>query len=146
MRIYHCDIWSIALRSDAVCITTNSIIKKDGHAVMGAGIALQAKQKYKNIDWYLALHIQTNGNTVGIIRPTGPRIISFPTKHHWKDNSDLQLIEQSAIQLARLIKEHGWTKVAMPKPGCANGKLNWTDVEPIIDKYLPSVFICEFKK
>jgi len=32
--------------SEAMCITTNGIVKKDGKAVMGAGIAKQANSFY----------------------------------------------------------------------------------------------------
>ena len=34
---------------DFVCITTNSILNKNGELVMGAGVALEAKQKLSEI-------------------------------------------------------------------------------------------------
>ena len=62
------------------------------------------------------------------------------------DNSDLELIEKSAKQLAEYY-EVGWQlgadlpKFYMPKPGCANGNLDWKDVEPIIEDTLAHIVI-----
>jgi hypothetical protein len=142
MKIFNCDIFSLADRADAICITINGIIKADGRAVMGAGNALQAKKLYPDIDLRLADHLNNHGNVPGIIN-LKPCIVSFPTKNHWRDKSSLFLIEQSAQLLALMIKERHWQKVALPKPGCNNGHLKWEEVEPIIEKYLPSVFVCE---
>ena len=35
------------LGDDAICVTTNGMIKNDGLAVMGAGIAKEADNRYK---------------------------------------------------------------------------------------------------
>jgi len=142
MKIYRCDIWSLADRADAICITTNGLTKANGEAVMGKGIALQARQRFPGIDRVLGDHLRTRGNVPGIIN-VNPTIVSFPTKNDWRDKSDLDLIEKSARKLSSMIAEHGWTKIALPKPGCASGGLQWPQVEPIIDRWLPSVFICD---
>ena len=36
----------VSSRADAVCITTNSKLKSNGRAVMGAGVAKIARDKY----------------------------------------------------------------------------------------------------
>ena len=142
MKIYRCDIWSLADRADAICITTIGLTKANVEAVMGRGIALQARQRFPGIDRVLGDHLRARGNVPGIIN-VNPTIVSFPTKNDWRDKSDLDLIEKSARKLSSMIAEHGWTKIALPKPGCANGGLRWPQVEPIIDRWLPSVFICD---
>ena len=38
------DIFGLPKNGEAMCVTTNGIVKEDGHAVMGAGIAKQANQ------------------------------------------------------------------------------------------------------
>ena len=45
-----------------VCITTNGIIKKDNTLVMGAGIALQAKQRFPGVSEILAYMVKSHGN------------------------------------------------------------------------------------
>lgn len=143
MKVYHCDIFSLADRADAICITTNGIIKADGTAVMGKGIALEASKRYPALPLTLSRHIALYGNVPGIILQT-PKIVSFPTKNDWRDNSSLELIEQSAKHLAAMIEANNWSKVAITKPGCANGNLQWSDVEPIIERYLPNIYVCDF--
>ena len=79
----------------AVCITTNGLVKRNGEAVMGAGLAKIALQKFPTLDYSLGDAINTLGNHVhvltmpslqGPILPLRPgehlpyHIISFPTK------------------------------------------------------------------
>ena len=130
------NIWD--QKCDWLCVTTNGIIKKNGCAVMGKGIALQAKQRYPYIDKILAQKIQKNGNIVSpLIKVDGHCILSFPTKHHWKDSSDLELIKESATQLKTHFDEQSEKPVViLPRPGCSNGKLDWADVKAIIEPIL----------
>lgn len=143
MKIYNCNIWSLVDRADAICVTTNGIIRKDGTAVMGAGIALQAKQRFPGIEITIAKHLKANGNIPGIIH-LNPCIVSFPTKHDWRNDSDIILIEQSAYLLRQMIVTQNWSKIAITKPGCANGKLQWSQVEPILDCHIPMVSVCDY--
>lgn len=100
---------------DAFCVTTNGVVKKDGKAVMGAGI-----------DERLAFLLNNYGNNVYHLGSyEHGKILSFPTKIHWRDNSDIDLIKRSCIQLEQLIDKHGYTHVILPRPGCSNGKLSW---------------------
>lgn len=111
-------------------ITTNGIIKKDRTAVMGKGIALQANQKYSLLSLELANHINNHGNVVGIFPKY--KIITFPTKNHWKDDSTYQLIEKSCEELYFICTENNINKIVMPKVGCSNGRLEWNKVRKII--------------
>lgn len=122
---------------DAICITTNGITKKSGDAVMGAGIAKACAEKFPRSPKDLAEGLKENGNVVQIISPTiYGLILSFPTKNHWKDPSNIELIKKSCHQLMDFIDENKLTRVLLPKPGCSNGKLEWSEVEPIISEIL----------
>lgn len=131
--------------ADAICITTNGIVKKTGEAVMGKGIAAEAAQLYPFLPGLLGNNLTLTGNHCYDFYMT-PRlgqtswippnvIITFPTKNDWKDNSDKMLILQSSIELFKLTQEHTeWKRVAIPRPGCGLGKLNWEeDVKPILN-------------
>lgn len=127
----------------AICITTNGIIKKNGEAVMGAGVAKSATKHYQGIARTLANQLRQHGNHVfylGNYNTTmcGNHVVfSFPTKHDWKDPSDINLIIQSAHELVQICDKMGIQECFIPRPGCNNGRLNWNDVcraiEPILD-------------
>jgi len=132
--------------ADAICITTNGIVKKNGRAVMGAGVAKSAAQKFNNIDYDFGQLLLHNGHYTQIIKDEYVNnkkvsIISFPTKFHFKDKSDLELIEKSVKQLLMLAIRHLWQKIILPRPGCLNGGLNWeTEVKPLLKEYLDERF------
>ena len=62
MREAFGDLWLID--ADAKCITTNGFIKKNGEAVMGAGVAKEAAIKYPELPEKLGYSIGVNGNRV----------------------------------------------------------------------------------
>ena len=124
-----------------ICITTNGIIKTNNRLVMGKGIALTAKQLYPDIDLQLGLAVKELGNIPHLITHNNQIIISFPTKHHWRDNSDLVLITQSISNLILLANSYTLTNVYLPKVGCGNGNLSWFEVKLLLDKYLDDRFI-----
>jgi hypothetical protein len=130
------NIWN--QECDWLCITTNSNIRSDGNAVMGRGVALEAAQRFPGIAKVLANHLRQNGNVVGLLmKACGKYIFSFPTKNNWWDNSDLDLIKKSTLELKKLYDlEDKKPIVILPRPGCANGKLSWESVKPILEKIL----------
>jgi len=128
------DIWSFWQSRQWVAITTNGIVKKDGTAVMGKGIALQAAQRFPDLPKQLALKIKSMGNCVFIFPEY--RVATFPTKTDWKNNSDLLLIGDSCRQLRQLLFIHSIEKIFLPRPGCENGGLLWKDVKPVLESIL----------
>lgn len=120
----------------AVVVTTNGMIRNDGKAVMGAGIALQAAQRFLELPLLLADALRKYGNQTFYY--PNRNLFTFPTKYDWKMPSDLSLIEKSAIQLAEMLTRGPYShlRVILPKPGCGHGKLSWAQVEPILDKHL----------
>ena len=128
--------------SEGICVTTNGMIRKDGRAVMGAGVAKAFRDRYEGLDYTLAKSLRENGNVVSDLGiKEGYHIISFPTKNNWKDNSDINLIEQSAKQLVQLADKLNLTTVWLPQPGCTNGHLDWETVKKVIEPYLDDRFI-----
>ena len=122
---------------DAFCITTNGIIKGDGRAVMGAGIAKECRDRFNNIDLRLANLIKKNGSiTQQLGTYSNGAVIAFPTKNHWRDTSSIELIRKSCHELNALIETRGFKKVLLPRPGCGNGGLNWNEVKAIIEPIL----------
>jgi len=60
----------------------------------------------------------------------------FPTKRHWRDQADLQGIENGLKWLCENYKKNGIKSLAIPSLGCGLGRLEWKDVGPLLCKYL----------
>lgn len=134
------DIWNY-YKKGYIVIPTNGVIKNNGENVMGRGLALQVKKKYSEFPKLLGDNLKQYGNVPLIF--TEYKFITFPVKHYWWEKADLKLIKNSAQLLG---KEwiHKPELIYMPKIGCGNGHLNWEDVVPIIEEYLPLVTIIDF--
>ena len=108
--------------------------------VMGAGIALQFKRLYPRMfDEY------RRKCAAGEIRPgelhiwqslNGERIVNFPTKRDWRNNSRYEDIESGLLALKRFLASQGPVRVTIPALGCGNGGLNWSVVSAMISKHL----------
>lgn len=134
-------LWELLLKEYDVhlCITTNGIVRKDGKAVMGRGIALEAAQKFSWIQTNLGTNLKKYGNNVHYL---GNNIFSFPVKHHWRDKADIELIKKSCLEIMDALDDlteerKEKQKVLLVRPGCGNGGLNWeTEVKPLISTLL----------
>src|SRR3990167_5974984 len=101
------DIWKIWDTGyyDAIVITTNGYIKQDGRAVMGRGIAKEARDKFPNLDARLGSKLKIYGNHVFMFSPDeflNPVLFTFPVKPEfgsrgepgWKVKADMNLVKQ----------------------------------------------------
>lgn len=145
MKEMHCtdSLFGLPQYSDeAAVVTTNGVIRKNGNGVMGAGQALEAKKLFPGVEERLGKYLQKYGNRVfnmgfQILNGRLMSLITFPTKHHYKDNSDLELIRQSAIQLKQIANKFGLTKIFLPAVGCGLGRLDYEQqVKPILQEIL----------
>ncbi len=74
--------------------------------------------------------------------PNGVKwFLLFPTKRHWRENSDLKGIEEGLHWLATNYKTEGITSIALPALGCGLGNLDWRDVGRMMCRYLASLEI-----
>jgi hypothetical protein len=138
------------------------------HAVMGRGVARQATQRFPDVAYRLAWLLQKFGNRPMKIMQIGPMgcdglhkdetpgrcqrdehrikpgvwLVSFPVKHHWRDQADLDLILSSALKLRDMADKFGWQRVLIPRPGCGNGGRDWlTEVAPLLHPVLDDRFL-----
>ena len=125
------DFWTVS--ADLRCITTNGALGTNYRAVMGKGIALEARMRYHDIEAILGSLIKKYGNHVFHL---GYNLISFPTKYHWKQDSDVVLIKRSAQELVILLRDNPAKRILLTRPGCGNGNLQWEAVKPVIQEIL----------
>lgn len=60
----------------------------------------------------------------------------FATKQHWREQADLRGIEQGLHWLNDTRNKNEIRSLALPALGCGLGNLNWSDVGPLMCKYL----------
>jgi hypothetical protein len=141
------DIWAAAaaIDADAICITTNGSITGRRLGVMGAGVALEAANRYNaehavvpgrrlwTLQRRLGRYLEDNGNHVGVLVPPPPHtLVVFPVKIEWSEMADVGLIQRSVDELIQLTDRLQWRQVVLPRPGCGNGGRSWEDVKPLL--------------
>lgn len=151
------DIFNYIGQVDAICITTNGAIKSNGELVMGAGVAKEFYDRYNEqffISRILAqklyrgpqlphLHVVDKKDNicykcVDAEDNQGTYILSFPTKNHFQDKGDLELIKQSARRMVWIANNYKLKSVIIPSPGTGCGKLSkeevYKELSNILDK------------
>jgi hypothetical protein len=135
------DLWTYPC--DYRGIPTNLVTKKNGHLVMGAGVAKQAAERYPELPETWGEFTRALGG--GVFVDDEFNLFAFPTKHHWREPSSLSLIEKSARELEwfALDPERSAKTFAMPRPGCGLGGLKWEEVRPLLVRLPDNVVILE---
>ena len=145
--------------TDSICITTNGIIGNDGRAIMGAGCAGEAARRWPTVRKTLGKALKAFGNLPYVIGMTDPDgnfqdtdaklildkkyqclIWSFPTKGDFRYKSLTDLIVKSAKLMVEHADKFELKKIVMPRPGCSNGKLEWSEVKKLIEPILDDRF------
>ena len=136
------DIWDYHKQGNWIVIPTNGTVKANGECVMGRGVALQAKRKFPNVPYSLGQQILKTGNVLHLWEKE--RLLALPVKHNYWEKASMSLIERGIRQLRdffdSVITDYP-TPVYMVRLGCGNGKLDWGDVKPILEKYLDDRFV-----
>jgi hypothetical protein len=145
MRVTTGNLWDFLDRpeSKAIVIPTNGAVTKDGRAVMGRGVAEQAKRRFPGIDRRLGMQIRDLGLAVYMIEqsagvPHNTRLIAFPVKYRWQEKADLTLMAHSFNQLRNLSTGALFhVTFFLPMVGCGNGGRDWdTEIKPLAVQYL----------
>lgn len=132
---------------EAYVVTTNGMTRKDGTAVMGAGIAKNAAILFPSLPALLGRSLKKYGNRAFAYRVNDKNgktynVVTMPTKQDWRNPSDIELIKASCRQMTEIADVNGFTKIYMPKPGCKNGGLDWeSQVKPVISQLLDDRFV-----
>ena len=125
--------------SDAIVNTVNCV------GVMGGGVAKAIKEKYP---WCLSPYkdacereiLQPGGVLVVALEVEPvidyPTIINIATKNHWRGKTRIEWVEEALRNLASLLSKGEFLTVAMPRPGCGLGGLDWEDVGPLVEMHL----------
>ena len=148
------DLWVVD--ADLRVISTNPVTRNDGAAVMGRGCAKEAKERFPGLEYHFGRLLDKHGNRVMRLAETAPDgthalglfskdrtgtvLASFPVKKHWREEAMPELIRRSADQLLALADKFGYERIALPRPGCGNGRLLWADVKVLLEPVLDDRF------
>lgn len=142
MKEINGNIWSLTLndRTCRVCIPICRTYKKNGDLVMGKGLAKEAAKLSPVLPRMWGINY-TNLRRSFLLKYYDT-FIGFPTKRHWRDQSDLDLITASAMELLLSWEYNTTTQILIPQVGCGEGGLAWGEVRPILRRILaPDHFV-----
>jgi hypothetical protein len=119
------DVWELHGDGFWVLVPTNMRRKKDGSAVMGAGLARDATHRYPDL-------AARYGRALGDGRPftsfPSYRLLLGPTKDDWRPLAKMQLVEELLDGAARWCRAHQGEALAVAVPGCGHGGLGYGPV------------------
>lgn len=157
-KLEYGNIFDYVGKADCICVTTNGTIKSNGELVMGAGVAKQFYDKYKDlgIARILAnkLYRGTPLKTMHVVNSkdnicykaidakdnNGTYVLSFPTKNHFMDKGDLELIKRSAHRAMLFADMYNLKNIIIPSPGTGCGQLDEEDVYEALNDILDERF------
>ena len=149
MKEIYGDAWDIFANDDfqILCITTNASLRSNGNGIMGAGIALEARNRMPDIEESLGQGLRLFGNIpFRLAESADQEIWSFPVKEEWTQKADIDLIVASCISISEYFKDQT-VNILLPRPGCRRGNLKWKDVKKVIEPLLSDKFsIVHFKE
>ena len=120
----------------AIVITVNC------EGVMGAGIALDAKNRWPEIYNSYSKRCELNDFYIGDImwaNSGSKKVALFPSKKLWRAPSKLNYIRDGLYTLRTDIDQKSITSIALPQLGCSNGGLTWSEVKPLIVEKLSGI-------
>lgn len=131
------DLFALHAAGSVIAVTTSGLVGRDGLARIGPGCARACAQRFPWFSERLGTMIQAEGvRTVHV----GERIVAFPVERSPYDNPDLAMIARSARELVALTDREGWAGVALPRPGCGHGGLDWCEVRRTLSDVLDDRF------
>lgn len=115
-----CNLWIEP--ADFRCIPSSGALARDGTAIMTSKIALEAKQRYTDLDVDLGRLLASRGNHVHLLRPG---LVSFPIKQFQWSGVTLDIVRRSANELSALVGE---AKTLLPRPELGDDDVAWEEV------------------
>ena len=139
-ELFNQDLWELYDKGNWIAITTNNVVKNNGEVVMGRGVALEAARRLPSLPKELG-NLLRSSNLNNPCCFSNYRLVTFPTKYHYRNDSDILLIQHSAEFLSNWFSNKPQIEaIYIPRPGCGNGNLNWEDVKLVIEPILDDRF------
>lgn len=115
---------------DVLTVTVNTV------GDMGAGIALEAKYRYPDMERHYADLCDSGEFKVGQLflwRHSTPKLLLFPTKQHWRYPSRMEFVTAGLEKFVATYRDRQIWSLALPHLGASHGGLEWSDVRREIE-------------
>jgi O-acetyl-ADP-ribose deacetylase (regulator of RNase III) len=111
--------------------------------IMGKGIAKTFRERYPAMFREYRRLCEREELKVGRLHLwKGDRwVLNFPTKTTWRLPSKIEYIEAGLQTFVASYERMGLVSVSFPPLGCGNGNLDWTEVRPLMERYLNKINI-----
>lgn len=113
------NIWDLHAAGYAVVIPTNTCFRGTGTAVMDAGLAKQAADRFPALPATYGKWLRGPHPEVPFAAPN--RLFCLPTKRDWREVAQMDLIESG---MDWLCQHYGEERVALPLLGAGLGQLD----------------------
>lgn len=123
-----CNLW--IEKAEFRCIPCSGAVTSDGLAIMDTGVALEANQRFHNLDLDLGRLLTSRGNHCHLIRPG---VVSFPIKQYQWSGLSLDIVKRSGHELCSLV---GDAQTLLPIPTDSEGNCSLEEVAKALD-FLP---------
>ncbi len=130
--LFEVDLWALHELGWWAVIPTNLQVRSNGEAVMGAGLAKAAAARFPELPAAYGRYLADGKRRMA---KRDLRLILAPSKHHWKEDADLELIEESCRAIGDYARADDMV-IAMPPFGCGLGGLDWQEIHPLVMEWL----------
>lgn len=90
-----------------ICFPTNTHVNKNGLCYLFGKCNNIIKEDYSNIHVDYAKMLNDGNFSVDLLKIIGYNIfLAFPTRHHWKNNTNPQLVKKSCCELYSLQRDN----------------------------------------
>lgn len=133
------------LKGDLFTAETQTIVNTvNCVGAMGKGIALEFKKRYPDMFTKYKDLCDRKLIQIGklwLYKTPDKWILNFPTKDHWKNNSQPQYLISGLGKFVKTYKERGITSISFPLLGANNGGLDPKLVLDLMTNFLKQVDI-----
>jgi hypothetical protein len=147
MKILIGNMFDALPQTDLFLFTANSTVNA-GKLVMGAGFALQVKERWPGIDLAIGKMIEDKKNFGLMISANWPtkKVGAFQTKTHWKLSSSKDVVKNSTAMLKKWAAEtHPESRVDLNFPAIGLGGMPYNDVLEIVSELPQNVNLWKLK-
>lgn len=150
MQLQRGNIWDVYDKTDALIVTTNAIVRREG-LVMGAGSALEAARLFPHLPKKLAkvvmdgdYPVRTGYKEYGFIFDEETHIGALQTKYHYRNSSPIFLLKISLAVFVNWLENNNLRRVDMVFPAIGYGGQDRSKILPLLIDLPNNVFVWEF--
>jgi len=144
MKFASGNIWEFHNEGEYITVTINRCLRSNGFAVMGAGIAKQARIRFPEIESVVGAWIKSDPQKL-VYRDDGYKMLFVVTKYDWRFNSSYEIVKNSTIELLKICQNIDGNVHVVPF-GAGMGGLDLKTVVSIMGEILDDKYICHNNK